>query len=122
MPLNKFSSHAIRIVEQIKEFRAIVLLIIACILVSDLREYPTLFDIVLSPVDTIQIILDANYYPGKSVMNLLGSLLRFIFYPINMLLFQKDFEDADVPEIYLLLVPFIFLFSIGLIIIISTED
>ncbi len=93
---NKLSSYAKQIVELVKEFRTYILIIIAYFIVSELAE--------------------------QSFIDLAGTLFRTFVYPINWLVYDMEFTKADVPEVFILMVPLVFLFSIGLIIIISTED
>ncbi|MFX0124685.1 MAG: hypothetical protein ACFFAE_13730 [Candidatus Hodarchaeota archaeon] len=59
---------------------------------------------------------------GYSVLDLFGSILSLFLYPVNLLLFNTDFSDINVPEVFFILVPLIALITIGFLIIVSTED
>ncbi|MFX0015607.1 MAG: hypothetical protein ACFFB2_11500 [Promethearchaeota archaeon] len=59
---------------------------------------------------------------GYSVLNILGSIVSLLFYPINLLLFNTGFNEINVPEVFFLLVPLMILIIVGFLIIISTED
>ena len=123
---NSYLKHRIkRTINFVQEYKSLIIFAIAFILISDLREYPLLLDIFLRPMDTLEIIEDLqeiDYYPGKSMINLIRAFIRFIAYPLNLFVFQMEFEKARVPEIFIMLVPLVLSFTIGLIIIIMTED
>jgi len=123
--LSRLPAYVKDVVEVVKDSKSAVIFILAFVLVSDIREYPILLDIVLEPAEvnrTTQELLDVGYYPGKSVINIMRSILRFCIYPINMWLFQMEFSKINVPEVFILLVPLVVSFSIGLLVIIFTED
>ena len=59
---------------------------------------------------------------GYSLINLIRTFIRLILYPLNLILFNMDFTDALVPEIFILLMPLVILTAVSFFIIISTED
>lgn len=80
----------------IKEFKGSIIAIIAWLVVAELAGY--------------------------SLIRTLWSIIKLIIYPLNLLLFNLSFKTINVPEIFILLIPLIILISVGLLIIISTED
>jgi len=59
---------------------------------------------------------------GYSVLNLLRSVISLFLYPFNLVLFSTPFDEIDVPEVFLILLPLVTLIVIGFLIIVSTED
>ncbi|MFX0206383.1 MAG: hypothetical protein ACFFDT_10375 [Candidatus Hodarchaeota archaeon] len=59
---------------------------------------------------------------GYSVFTLLGSIISLFLYPINLLLFNTPFNETDVPEVFIILLPLVTLIVVGFLIIVSTED
>lgn len=80
----------------IKEFKGIIIFIIAWLVVSEIAGY--------------------------SVLSILQSIWRIILYPLNWILFKTSFEFTEIPEIFLLLMPLAILIIVSFMVIISTED
>ena len=59
---------------------------------------------------------------NNSVITLLNQVLRFFLYPLNLLIYGTDFSKTTIPSSFFILVPLFFIFLIGFLIIISTEN
>lgn len=84
-----------------------------------------MLDFILGFRNAIMIILIwifISEISGYSVLKIFISIVSLILYPINLLLFNTDFSDINVPEVFFLLVPLVALITVGFLIIVSTED
>ena len=61
-------------------------------------------------------------FAGYSAFNLIRALFRLIIYPFNLIVFGMEFTEANVPQIFIIFMPLVFLMLIGFLIIVSTED
>lgn len=59
---------------------------------------------------------------GNSIIKLIGLVLRLVLYPFELILFETEFRDTDIPEVFILLTPLVVLVTLGFLIIIATED
>ncbi|MHA1168051.1 MAG: hypothetical protein ACTSP4_12485 [Candidatus Hodarchaeales archaeon] len=67
---------------------------------------------------------------GYSLFYLVVNILNLVLYPVKLLLvtvfpwlgWEINFYTTGVPQAFILLVPLLFLFVIGFILLISTED
>ena len=80
----------------VREFKSTIIIIVSWIVVSEMAGY--------------------------SVFDLFRSIFRLLIYPLNWILFKTQFNLIRVPEVFILLIPFVILITFGLLIIISTED
>ena len=59
---------------------------------------------------------------GYSVLNIFGSIIGLFLYPVNLLLFNTPFNETNIPEVFIILLPLVTLIVVGFLIIVSTED
>ena len=59
---------------------------------------------------------------GYSLTSTIWSIMKLILYPLNLILFNAEFSSIGVPEVFILLIPLVFLTLICFLIIITTED
>jgi hypothetical protein len=92
----KFLEFVKNVPSLIKEFKGVISIVIAWLVVSELVGFP--------------------------VLRIVQSIWRIILYPLNWVLFKTSFEITGIPEVFLLLMPLVILIIVSFMVIISTED
>lgn len=86
------------IFHKINDYRNAIIIVISWIIASELSSRENRLDITVKEV------------------------LRFFLYPINLVFFGTNYSDAGFPSIFLILVPFVCVFTFGFLYLISSED
>ncbi len=101
--LRKFLNILRNVLDLIIEYKSAIIIIIAWILVSEVANY----------------INPDEYY---TLSELLGSIFMILMYLILLLFFNTGFNELNVSQVFLLLIPLVLLIVSGFLIIITTED
>ena len=80
-----------------------------------INEYKNSLIIVLSWL--IISIISENPF-----LDTVNQVIRFFLYPINFIIYRTDFSTTTIPQIFFFLIPIFFVFTIGFLYLISTED
>ncbi|MFX0183607.1 MAG: hypothetical protein ACFE95_11045 [Candidatus Hodarchaeota archaeon] len=86
------------------------------------KDIPDLIIEFKGAIIVIAVWLIIGDIAGYSIVTLIISIVKLIFYPLLLLFFNTGFSAINVPEIFILMVPLVILMVVGFLTIIATED
>ena len=87
-----------------------------------IKDIPDLLKEFKGAVIVIIVWLIVAQLAGYSVTSTIISIIKLVLYPLYLLLFNTEFSDMNIPEIFILMMPLVLLTFTGFLIIIATED